>query len=426
MQTQAASLAADTGIPRRAVARALSAASALSALVAATALFASCLARAGAGGAGSADSSAPGAEPRVARTVEPGAPRKGTPGAPPTVVLRDAPLVAFPGAGNPKAGDAGETDSNSPAHWGGDTLYVFNSAGHPWRSAGPDVLRLGSSYLRVVFDKGANGGRWFECTWKHPGGLLYGWYHNEPLGVCPGSGTHLTAPRIGAARSADDGASWEDLGIVLEAPPGLRCDTANRYFAGGNGDFSSIADEARAYVYFFLSTYGELAEQGVATARMRYEDLDRPAGKVWKWHRGEWKEPGLGGRLTPIFPAQVDWHRKDADAFWGPSVHWNSHLETYVLLLNRAMDSDWNQEGIYVSFNRDLARPEAWTEPRKILDRAELVEKTGIATPWYPQVIGLDAARRETDKLAGRRARLFVRGRSAWEILFLAPGEAAD
>jgi hypothetical protein len=42
---------------------------------------------------------------------------------------------------------------------------------------------------------------------------------------------------------------------------------------------------------------------------------------------------------------------------------------------------------------------------------------------WYPQVIGLDSTRHETDKLASRVARLFVRGQSRWEILFLRPGE---
>ncbi len=45
---------------------------------------------------------------------------------------------------------------------------------------------------------------------------------------------------------------------------------------------------------------------------------------------------------------------------------------------------------------------------------------------WYPQVVGIDAARRETDKLAGRLARLFVHGKSVWEIVFFRPGERAE
>lgn len=54
--------------------------------------------------------------------------------------------------------------------------------------------------------------------------------------------------------------------------------------------------------------------------------------------------------MTPIFPARIDWHRADADAFWSPSIHWNSHLRQYVVLLNRARDKDWTQEGVYVTF----------------------------------------------------------------------------
>jgi hypothetical protein len=63
-----------------------------------------------------------------------------------------------------------------------------------------------------------------------------------------------------------------------------------------------------------------------------------------------------------------------------------------------------------------LANPTGWTLPQKILDSAG-------DDRWYPQVLGMDKARGETDKLAGRSARLFVRGLSRWEIEFLRPGE---
>jgi hypothetical protein len=54
----------------------------------------------------------------------------------------------------------------------------------------------------------------------------------------------------------------------------------------------------------------------------------------------------------------------------------------------------------------------------KILDAAQLKK-----SKWYPQVVGIDAARQETDKRAGRVARLFVAGISDWEILFVRPDE---
>ncbi|MCJ7695655.1 MAG: hypothetical protein MUO40_09525, partial [Anaerolineaceae bacterium] len=157
---------------------------------------------------------------------------------------------------------------------------------------------------------------------------------------------------------------------------------------------------------------------GVAVARMPLKDLGQPKGKVFKWHRGQWGEPGIGGHVTTIFPVTIDWHLTDVDAFWGPSIHWNTYLNTWVMLLNRAKDKDWAQEGIYISFNRDLSDPSGWTKPAKILDASEL-EKS----KWYPQVIGTNAKKHETDKLAGRTARLFVAGVSKWEIIFLKLGE---
>jgi len=340
----------------------------------------------------------------------------------PVVRLREAPLVQFRGAQSPSPDKPGDCDCNNPAHWDGETLYIFNSTGHPWRSSGADLFHLNEDYRRCEYDNPANGGRWIECTWKADDGVLYGWYHLEPRGVCAGAQTnspkvHLTAPRIGAVSSTNNGAAWHDLGIVVESLPVLRCDTKNFYFAGGNGDFSVMLDARQEFLYFFISTYaGEVAEQGVAVARMRWADRDRPVGTVWKWRNGQWAEPGLGGHVTPIMPAKSDWHRADADALWGPSIHWNRHLRQYVILLNRASDGNWTQEGIYVTFNRDLANPAGWSPPQKILDAP-------ARDRWYPQVIGLDRTRRETDKIASRVARLFVRGQSRWEILFLQPGE---
>jgi len=95
------------------------------------------------------------------------------------------------------------------------------------------------------------------------------------------------------------------------------------------------------------------------------------------------------------------------DAFWGPSVHWNTYLEQYVMLLNHAKDSAWSQEGIYISFAPRLDDPSLWTKPVKILDG-------GI---WYPQVMGLEDGS-GTDKVAGRQARFFMGGVSQHLIQF--------
>jgi hypothetical protein len=328
------------------------------------------------------------------------------------ITLRDAPAVTFPA----------ETDSNSPAHWDNGILYVFNSFGSPMRSQGFDQFQLGEviapkvfTYPRPKFNSYNLQTRWIEATWQDSDGTLYAWYHHEPSGVCPNDA--LTAPQIGALRSTDNGASFVDLGIVLTALPVINCDAQNGFFAGGNGDFSVMFDSRTRYFYFFLSTYaGEVTDQGVAVARMAYAHRDHPRGRVYKYYNGRWREPGLGGFATPIFPAMADWMGPEADSFWGPSVHWNTYLRRFVMLLNRSCCSDgWPQEGIYASYNSDISNPQGWSTPKKFLEGAHEPNYIG---GWYPQVLGLNDAALETDKVAGQVARFYLGGRSDWEIVF--------
>jgi hypothetical protein len=125
---------------------------------------------------------------------------------------------------------------------------------------------------------------------------------------------------------------------------------------------------------------------------------------VNKYYRGEWNEPGRGGKVTPIFRSSTGWKGPHIEAFWGPSVHWNEHLRRYVGVLNHTDGREWAQEGIYMTFSPDLLR---WTEPQKVLD----------ANEWYPQMVGVFPG--GTDTRAGQTARLYVGGVSAYELVFV-------
>jgi hypothetical protein len=209
---------------------------------------------------------------------------------------------------------------------------------------------------------------------------------------------------------------------VLEAPRGwFDCQTTNRYFVGGVGDFSVMLDHEAKYLYLFFSQYASReSSQGVAVARLPWAYRDSPAGRFSVWWRGAVWIPARRMQLEddrvtftysagmPIYRAQDGWHDDETvDAFWGPSVHWNTYLEQYVMLLNRARDSDWHQEGIYVAFSPTLADPSAWSAPQRLLAGGQ----------WYPQVIGLEP-RMGSDKVAGERARLFISGKSHYFIEF--------
>jgi hypothetical protein len=127
-----------------------------------------------------------------------------------------------------------------------------------------------------------------------------------------------------------------------------------------------------------------------------------------KYFEGGWTEPGLGGQVTPVIGTPTGWAPAGMDAYWGPSVHWNSHLGIYVALLNRATGHFWKQEGLYVSLSSDLL---SWSPPERLM----------AAEHFYPQVVGGGPG--ETDRLAGQRSRLFVSGASFYEIEVLRPGE---
>jgi len=86
-----------------------------------------------------------------------------------------------------------------------------------------------------------------------------------------------------------------------------------------------------------------------------------------------------------------------------------------VMLLNHTQNGSGNivQEGIYVSFNERLDEPDGWSRPVCLIEG-------GV---WYPEVVG--AGPDEGDTLAGKGARFFMSGFSAWDIRFSRADAAA-
>ncbi len=210
-------------------------------------------------------------------------------------------------------------------------------------------------------------------------------------------------------QSDDDGATWRLGEVLLRAPTDLfDCGYRNGFLAGGYGDFTVIPDRDGRYFYLHHSSYVPMERsQGIAVARYPIAASGNPAGALEIWRDGSW-ERGDADLPSPVFPAVRGWGHPDPDAFWGPAVHHNRHLRTYVMLLNHTQhgEGDIRQEGIYCSFNEDLSDPTGWSVPVCIV-------KGG---GWYPQVIGLGLE--DGDTSAGATARFFMTGFSAWEIQF--------
>jgi hypothetical protein len=248
-------------------------------------------------------------------------------------------------------------------------------------------------------------------------GTWYGYYHHErPADECDRPDRQL--PRIGALRSRDRGETWEDLGVIIDAPPSsASCGSTNRFVLGGVGDVSAMLDSAKRDLYLYFSQYsGGVDRQGVAVARLAWADRDNPSGKVTIFNNGAWlpasRLPDGSFAYPPgtvVHRASQPFHdgRDDAGVFWGASIHWNTHLEQYVMMLNRAGNEQFGNEGIYISYSPTIDTPLSWTAPQKLLDGGN----------WYPQVVGLQEGS-GTDRLAGRMARFFLLGRSNRWIVF--------
>jgi len=339
----------------------------------------------------------------------------------PRATLTSAPIVTLPGT----------VDSNSPVMWdledGQRKMFVLTShSGIPSRASGSAVDRLGPPE-EVSLRPHPGHGVWFEAIVSDDVETWYGFYHNEWPATRCGRNDVMIA-KIGMARSTDLGRNWEDLGTLIQSRQGqTACDSRNKYIIGGVGDLSVMLDPQKHFLYIFYSQYPERREvQGVGVARLQWADRDRPSGRVEMWRDGIWENsrrreivPGLPGvartvewtylNATPLVAPTYAWHDDDdrVDAFWGPSVHWNTALEQYVMLLNRSKDEAYGMEGIYVSYAPRLDDPALWTLPQKILNGGR----------WYPQVVG-GATGSGTDKLAGASARFFMSGKSEWMINF--------
>jgi len=336
----------------------------------------------------------------------------------PLAKLIPAPRLTLPGA----------VDSNIPMTWelvdGRWRLFALMSfAGTPALLSGPALDQMQpAGPLTIVPHPGD--GIWIESVIADDSGAWYGYYHHEtPAEACRRSDRFI--PRIGALRSTDRGSTWEHLGMILEAAPeSAACDSSNGFVLGGVGDVTAMLTPNRTDVFLYFSQYSKVpSEQGIAVARLAWADRDAPVGRVTVWRDGAWLPPrslpapggeGVVSQVsypagTPLVAPSKPWHDGSvtADAYWGPSLHWNQYLERYVMLMNRARDERFNNEGIYVSYARTLSDPRAWSAPRKIMNGGG----------WYPQVAGLEPAT-GTDKQAGRRARFLLTGKSDYFIEF--------
>jgi hypothetical protein len=303
---------------------------------------------------------------------------------------------------------------------------------------------------------GLHGAVWFETMYQSgddpTGRTLFAVYHNEnypstlpfdpltgygyidaswPQGL-KGPSSPAAVCKIGIMKSTDGGRSWTDKGIFIEDfQPRmiLKPHNTSNTFAGGVGDPSAVA--SNGYLYLFYGEYGysgiynpvnysdsiEWSGQCISVARISLNDLEAPEGKASRWD-GKGFNAAYDGIGSPISSLQIPRSEGGGPAssprgrfHWGPSVSWNSCLESWVMLMALVEGPSWQGGNIYISFNKnaDLGKgmnSQEWTKPEL------LVSKPGHII-WYPSLQPTssekDIAEKNTCLKLGQDARLYYK-----------------
>ena len=213
------------------------------------------------------------------------------------------------------------------------------------------------------------GGLWYDST----AGKLYAPIHCEyARKIQPPAAWSRKKTRL--ATSTDRGETWTMAGDILtDALPGKDdwLEFSGSYFEAGPADFDFYADERGGYFYIFTcNAYAPKAGPMNnflwfnEAARCTIGDRMAP-GKWHKFCRGEWSEPGLGGKASHVAMGSYGIYGR---------VIYNRYLKTYMRIgvVLGAVDRRYTTLGfgdgsIYCSTCDDLST-QRWTPMGNIVD----------------------------------------------------------
>ncbi|HZR56676.1 MAG TPA: IPT/TIG domain-containing protein [Terriglobales bacterium] len=145
---------------------------------------------------------------------------------------------------------------------------------------------------------------------------------------------------LGLASSMDEGATWQDLGLIISAP---RPYSAQGAFEIGDGSLVVTTDPTTMQKYFYIYFPGGCSVNNVpcddftylSVARAPYDELlakaflnNSAAGLFHKYYNGKWNQPGMEGKASELFPAVTG--QTDGD----PQVAWSAYRNRFVAIMD--------------------------------------------------------------------------------------------
>ncbi len=204
-----------------------------------------------------------------------------------------------------------------------------------------------------------NGGAWLYSVFPLDSLHWLGYYHAEDHQFPGYSNPNKIAWKsIARCESFDGGKTWiKDKQIITsnESKPNIPS-------WGGSADYTVVYHkELKSWFVYFV------VPDGIGMARS--EDSLGRVGTWYKWNQGNFSEPGIGGRATPLD------FSKDFRRGGNPSIIYFKKLQKWVMVYH-----DWELRGIYITFSNDLIN---WEFPRLLIRNENVKSKF-----WYPNLIG--------------------------------------
>lgn len=214
-------------------------------------------------------------------------------------------------------------------------------------------------------------------------GELLAFYHAEDQEGMKtvGNGIPGFYCRVALAVSRDDGATFEKRGPILS---GQSPKDPNRGADQGVGEPCVVAEASGEFLYAYYTSHERIDGRGVDICLARCRATDAAKSGAWKkWHAGEFTEPGLGGKDTPL----VTGEQPDADALFPHVVFLPARRQFAMIFCLNAWHEKGKPErsGIYAAFSDDGIH---W--PRERMQQIWKVPVTaalGREVAWHPTFI---------------------------------------
>ncbi len=257
----------------------------------------------------------------------------------------------------------------------GRLRLLFGAGSNTYLVEGTDVQHL-TSLPRLVIGPGESGefdnGAAQAFAVVRSGPKLYVFYQAEDQEGLPAntllgvSGFYLS---IGLAESDDDGYTWVKKGQIIRCAKPKEWAIDPHQGGRGVGLPGGMVDASgrQFYIYYTdLSTPQGGTGGQISVARSSLDDGPPLPGNWKKYFQGDFTEPGVGGKETPIIDLYSSGH---SGARYGRPTYANS-LKKYVMVFNVNRAKEWadglppRSSGIYLALSDD---PVKWPGEVKLV-----------------------------------------------------------